>query len=78
MASELINGQKLYARIGPGAGADRAPSWRCYAAKSLSADKSEYSGGKTYCTHDKELAEVMSKGVAQLASGMPERALHHP
>jgi len=68
VASDLINGHKLYARIGPGAGDDKAPSWRCYAAKSLSTDKSEYSGGKAYCTHNKELAEIMSKGLAQLAA----------
>ena len=58
VASELIKGQKLYARIGRGEGAEEsAPMWRCYAAKSLSDDKAEYSGGKAYCTHERELSE---------------------
>ena len=71
VSSEVMHGASLFARLGPGSGADAGLQWRCYAASALSADKTTVTGGAAYCTHDTDLEQQLREEM-----GLLEAAKH--
>ena len=66
VSSEVMHGASLFARLGPGSGADAGLQWRCYAASALSADKTTVTGGAAYCTHTAGLEQQLREEIGLL------------